>query len=375
MAVPCGSISLLRRLRMVISNGMGIARVGTSAFPRESREKNDSAVRGRVESIIRRLVRPAIGAGWILGIFDSNRDLLEFAVSGVQANRRPVLSMLCTMPVPETPGRVTLRVTDDEGRIATCLGASAMLDGERSLVFAMLRPQTSSAEWKRVAQGLEKAISQIVDVVLSELLPATEERLSLASLRSSQQGFFLLTQEFKAAFEWHPEGAASTELAELVAPQNGSLPEYLEPAVRRLTKSWDFSRIETCVAGTAYPIPGFSVRVAPMRGDGILIAVFVEPCRGRVSIDHMAANFNISPREREVLHALLDGHSVSDIGEILNLAESTVNDHIGRLIVKTNSRNRIEMASTLLGWPMARSTMAAAPDPPKSASVTRLGRG
>ncbi len=353
---------------------MGIARVGNSAFPRETTEKDDGAVRGRVESIVRRLIRPAAGAGWILGIFDSNRDLLEFAVSGVQANRRTVLGMLCTMPVPESPGRVTLRVTDDEGRIATCLGASAMLDRERSLIFAVLCPQASSADWPRVAQGLEKAISQIVDVVLSELAPAAEERLSLASLRSSQQGFFLLTHEFKAAFEWHPQGVASRELAELIAPQNGNLPEYLESAVRRLTKSWDFTRIETCIAGTAYPIPGFSVRVAPMRGDdGILIAVFVEPCRGRVSIDHMAATFNISPREREVLHALLDGHSVSDIAEILNLAESTVNDHIGRLIVKTNSRNRIEMASTLLGWPLARSTMASA-DLPKSANARAWAR-
>jgi DNA-binding NarL/FixJ family response regulator len=43
---------------------------------------------------------------------------------------------------------------------------------------------------------------------------------------------------------------------------------------------------------------------------------------------------------------------------MLNLSESTINDHIARLIVKTNARNRIQMAATLLGWSAARTSDA-----------------
>jgi DNA-binding CsgD family transcriptional regulator len=319
-------------------------------------ERSDGALKGRVDSAIRRLIRPARGAGWVLGIFDSDEDLVEFAVSGSQVNRRSALAMLCTIPLP-TPGSVTLKVTGDDGKLAASLRAATAVDHDRSLVFVVLRPHTTDKAWSRVAHGLQATVRQMAEVIAAETTSEIEEQRALLSFRNGHPGFFLLTPEFEVAFEWYPADPASIDLAELVAPAGGHLPALLERAVRRLTRSWDFSQIETCVAATAYPIPGLALRVAPMRGAGILIGVFLEPYAGRHPIDHTATTFRLSPRERQVLYALLDGHSVADIAAILKLAESTVNDHIARLIVKTNAHNRIEMAAILLGWPTVRSGM------------------
>ncbi len=97
-----------------------------------------------------------------------------------------------------------------------------------------------------------------------------------------------------------------------------------------------------------------------MRAGGVLIGVFLEAETAPHPIDGTATLFRVSAREREVLHALLDGQTVADIAASLGLAESTVNDYIARLIAKTNSRNRIEMAATLLGWPVVRSGLMTA---------------
>ena len=42
------------------------------------------------------------------------------------------------------------------------------------------------------------------------------------------------------------------------------------------------------------------------------------------------------------------------VPEVTGVAESTVNDHISRMVAKTNARNRIQMAATLLGWSSVR---------------------
>jgi DNA-binding CsgD family transcriptional regulator len=173
----------------------------------------------------------------------------------------------------------------------------------------------------------------------------------------------------QVAFASQAENAAASAFVKLIAPHRGRLPVLLERAVKRLAKSWDFSRIESCASGTAYPMPGMALRVAPMIGNGVMIGVFLKLESGRHPAADAVAAHHLSPREREVFHALLDGHSVADIASMLELAESTVSDHIARLIVKTNAHNRVEMAATLLGWPALRSQLLS-PESPKNGSVT-----
>jgi DNA-binding CsgD family transcriptional regulator len=312
-------------------------------------DASDSLRKSHVESIIRQLTRPARGAGWALGVFDAGGDLREYAFSGFQINRPRALEMLAAMKLPEATGLVSLKVTGGDGKITPTLAASTLLDQARSLVLVVTRPSTTDAAWSRVARGLQAAVRRVAAFVDEESPRTLDRQRTRLSPRPERFAFFLVTHELNVAFEWYPRDAASIEFAELVTLEDGRLPALLERAVRRLIAGWNFSQIETCRCGSATPVPGLALMVAPIRGAKISIGVFIEWQAAHPALE-ADAHVRISPREREVLHALFDGHSVAEIAAMLNLAPSTVNDHIERMIVKTNSHNRVEMATTLLGW-------------------------
>ncbi len=293
----------------------------------------------------------------MLGIFGSDGDLRDVAMNGFQLNPRRALEMLCTVPQPASPKVVTLRVTGDDGRPAPTLGASALLKGERSLALIVVRPPTSDKVWSLIAQGLQPAVRRIATLLDAQTAPAPEA--ASTPMRNDGSGFVLLDSDLKVVSKWHPQDAAATELAKLVEPDDDRLPLLFERTVRRLTRAWNFSRIETCAAATAHPVPGLVLRVTPVRGAGVLIGVFLEPFND-LPMERATSAFRISPRERDVLHALLDGLGVSDIAGMLNIAESTVSDHIARMIAKTNARNRVEMVATLLDWPSVKTALRSA---------------
>jgi two-component system response regulator DesR len=60
----------------------------------------------------------------------------------------------------------------------------------------------------------------------------------------------------------------------------------------------------------------------------------------------------LTPRERDVLRASLDGASIADIATQLYLSEGTVRNHISTAIQKLNARNRMEAAQLAKekGW-------------------------
>ncbi len=311
----------------------------------------------RVESVIRRLLKPARGAAWVMGIFASDDDLREVAMQGFQLNARRALAMLCTVPLPASSKAVSLKVTGDDGKLAATLGASTLLEGNRSLVLIVARPAISDKVWSLVAQGLQPAVRRIATLIDADTTPAFEP--SSESIGHGGCGFIVLNRDLTVALEWHPQDPTSAELAKLIEPEENRLPLLFERTVRRLTRTWDFSRIDTCALATAHPIPGLVMRVMPVRGAGVLIGVFLEPFSDH-PMERAASEFRISPRERDVLYALLDGRGVPDIAAMLNIAESTVSDHIARMIAKTNARNRVEMAATMLGWPTVKAALPSA---------------
>jgi DNA-binding CsgD family transcriptional regulator len=326
-------------------------------------------VNKRIESILSRLTKPVRGAVWTLGVFDLGGDLLDFAVSSSQIDRSRSLELLCAAPVPASPKGVKLQVTGENGKVAANLFASTMLDATRYLVLVLVRSQTSDAAWLKISQNLKSAIARVAGALATEPAPNIEGRRAFAPPQSDDSAFFMLTSQLQVAFASQPEKTASPAFVKIVAAHRGRLPTLLERAVRRLTKSWDFARIESCSPGIAYPIPGLALRVEPMTGTGVMVGVFLKLDTDRHPVTDAAAAYRLSPREREVLHALLDGHSVADIAAKLELAESTVSDHIARMIVKTNAHNRVEMAAMLLGWPALRSQFLS-PGPPRNGSVT-----
>lgn len=129
----------------------------------------------------------------------------------------------------------------------------------------------------------------------------------------------------------------------------GRLPAPVERAVRELTAGWrdPLQRVEAAFM----PTPELIVRVVPVeRGRRYGVALVLEPYESRSLLTDAVRRFRLTNRELEVIALLLSGLGTPAIARRLSISETTVNDHVKRLLAKTSSANRTEMAATLLGW-------------------------
>jgi DNA-binding CsgD family transcriptional regulator len=310
----------------------------------------DVARRRRIEAHLRRFARTASAAGWAVGVFDSNQDLLALDTSGTQIDDRVALALLCRVPLQTLDAPVDLdALAERRERLPSAVGFAAACGKGRWLVLVLVLERAAGA-WPKAIEAIQAACLQIAGEIADSDFDA---KTQITPTPEGPHAFFLLNSDYQVQMEWLPKDDVTSDFAHLVEPEAGRLPLFLEQVVRRLTASWNVSQPATCIGGTAYPLRGLALRVVPMLRTDIYIGVFLNQCDD-LHLDAAATAFRISSREREVLHALLDGRSVAEIASSLNLAESTVNDHVARMIAKTNARNRIQMAGMLLGWPAMR---------------------
>jgi DNA-binding CsgD family transcriptional regulator len=332
---------------LLIARMSGVSRVALTGF-----EGLDRSRKKRIEALILRLVGLVNGKGWALGLFDVGGNLVDYDVSCSGIGGRLALTLLCKLPFPLTQGPVTVQAGEPSaGNALSVIGAATPTGTGRSLgwiVQASAPPEPVSGE---LADELQRLTHQIALVIADA--PNSDDDRRRSVVPNGFHGFYLLDPQFNVERAWHTREPLSCDFADLIEPRDRRLPIVVERAVRRLTASWNFLSAGACATGVAYPLPDLMLKVVPMAAGGpeVSIGVFAEQCTATHGIERAAATFRISRREREVLHALLDGNSIAEIASVLNLAESTVNDHIARMIVKTNARNRIEMAAMLLGWP------------------------
>lgn len=71
----------------------------------------------------------------------------------------------------------------------------------------------------------------------------------------------------------------------------------------------------------------------------------IEQIRKDEGIRQAAAFRDLSPREMEVLAQVAKGLSNNEIGEVLNLSEKTVRNHVSAILAKLDLNNRIEAAT------------------------------
>ena len=86
--------------------------------------------------------------------------------------------------------------------------------------------------------------------------------------------------------------------------------------------------------------------VAPSATRRMLERFLSEPVAPRPDSDHRLAH--LTAREREVLELIARGLSNSEISAELFLAEATVKTHVGRILAKTGSRDRVHLV--VLGY-------------------------
>lgn len=129
----------------------------------------------------------------------------------------------------------------------------------------------------------------------------------------------------------------------------GRLPRALEIPVREITKDWRDPTLR--VEDVFMPTPELVVRVTPIeRTTRYAIALVLEPYARRAPLGEAIRRFHLTNRELEVLALLFSGLSTQQVARRLQISETTVTDHIKRLLNKTSSGNRTEMAAKLLGW-------------------------
>ncbi|MFE3327343.1 response regulator [Streptomyces sp. NPDC059176] len=84
---------------------------------------------------------------------------------------------------------------------------------------------------------------------------------------------------------------------------------------------------------------------AVLRGETV-----IDPALAKAALS--AGPSPLTPRERDVLNAAVDGATVADIAATVHLSESTVRNYLSAAIGKTGTRNRMEAvrAARQQGW-------------------------
>jgi len=311
-----------------------------------------------VKELVSQVLREVPAAHWALGIFDSNESLIEFYLSDANLDLRTALDLIYAAPLPDFFGGGTITVsqnTVEQSRFPCRLNALVVTASKRAAKLVLVR-EAQQTGFSLVAGHIIRTPLSALSRALSLRSYNPDDEADLAHARRfPQPALYLLDHNYKIELTWKPKDIGAVALAQLAEPVDGHLPAFIESVVRRLTADWDLSDIDTCLAGVSRPIPGLLLRTVPMMStNGVTIGVLLEPYRTRRSLRSAAAKFHISRRERDVLLLLFDGFSIGEIAARLHLAESTVQDHVKRMIFKTDSHNRIEMAAKLLGWPLAR---------------------
>ena len=131
----------------------------------------------------------------------------------------------------------------------------------------------------------------------------------------------------------------------VMSPANAlSCTEVFRTTARRMVEAGaNFEQID--VAGERYML-----RVTPLTGsEGQRYAMLIERRGTRRPLLDAYERFGLSGREAEVLSLMIDGASNRTIAETLCITESTVDDHVRRVLAKVGVRRRGALLARVFG--------------------------
>lgn len=126
---------------------------------------------------------------------------------------------------------------------------------------------------------------------------------------------------------------------------SGALPPGLSRTVARLLPTFAGQAKKSQAVALS---EGRLVRLIPVASQKFAVAV--ERFLSNAMLRHAIKEFNLSSREVDVLMLALEGCTAAESAAKLDLAISTVNDHLNRLLLKTGARNKTAMIAKMLGW-------------------------
>ena len=124
---------------------------------------------------------------------------------------------------------------------------------------------------------------------------------------------------------------------------DGQRPDRLAADGRRGTPGWDRVRIATPGVDPRDRPTQDGARPTPPPGGHAALEGFVE-----AAAPHRPDAFGLSPREREVLALMADGHTNREIGTELFISDKTVGVHVGKILAKLDVSGRVEAAAVAI---------------------------
>ncbi len=91
------------------------------------------------------------------------------------------------------------------------------------------------------------------------------------------------------------------------------------------------------------------VSISALDGEELYACVLWRFQRAR-ALEMAQRRYTLTNRECELLDRILHGESTAEIARILSISPATVEWHTKRLLLKTDSQNRTQMATRTVGW-------------------------
>jgi len=314
------------------------------------RPPSAARIRGTVAMrIVGELIsRLAGGEGWEFAAF--NRDD-EIIVTGSSSQTPPDVSAFRAEVRLQRFGGTSLP------HVSTALSSELRRSlfvifgefGDRIAILRIGRPANAKPFVARDCAGIERFFRQHSEAIAASIFDVDSEHIDkLAVRRAAPIAFTIDTRGTLVSTIDEADGDGSSLRTHLM-PRNGEVPVVLRSVIADLLERYHAG----VPAGELVSVLPFAlVRLAPLRSRApqAVLLVSIEWLRSRASLEVTAAQYSISKRELQVLSAMLRGAAVAEIAAELSISESTVVFHLKRMLKKTLSKNRTELAARMLGY-------------------------
>lgn len=316
----------------------------------ENRTPSAAQIRGSVAvRIVGELVtRLAGGEAWDFAAFGRDDELLA---NGSSSQTPPDIATL----------RAEVRLQRFGGASLPHVGTSLAADTRRSLfvifgefvgglaILRVVRPASAKPFVARDGAGIERFFRQHGKAITAAVFDVGFDESERVAIRRAAPIAFTIDAKGNLVSTIDEHDGEPSSLRTHLMPRNGEVPAVLRSVVGDLLERHNTG---TPASDLVSVLPFAVVRLAPLRSRVLpaTLLVTVEWLRSRASLEVTAAQYSISKRELQVLSSMLRGAPVAEIAAELSISESTVVFHLKRMLKKTLSKNRTELAARMLGW-------------------------
>lgn len=221
---------------------------------------------------------------------------------------------------------------------------------DRVAILRISRPPAQKAYGARDGSGIEQFFRQHDDAIAASIFApeAQQDSEAVTTRRSAPIAFTIDPKGSVVSTTDEPDGDPASLRTQLL-PRNGEVSPILRMVISDLLERHQNGATGNDLVAV---LPFALVRLTPFRTRAMppSFLVTVEWLRSRASLEATAAQYSISKRELQVLAAMLRGAAVAEIALELSISESTVVFHLKRMLKKTLSKNRTELAARMLGY-------------------------